>query len=73
MKERVRVFTDITGTAPTAIEPHLEDEINDWLAATAGRFLRATQSECRGEKASHLTVSIWYLPDDAGEAPTTNS
>ncbi len=71
MKERVRVFTDITGTAPTAIEPHLEDEINEWLAATKGRFLHATQSECRGETASHLTVSVWYLPEDTDEADAT--
>jgi hypothetical protein len=67
MKERVRVFTDTTGTAHTAIESHLEDEINDWLAATPGEFLTASQSESRNERASHLTISIWYRPaeDDA--------
>jgi len=66
MNTRVRVFTDTTGTAHTAIESHLEDEINDWLAATPGEFLAATQSESRSDKTSHLTVSIWYRTDGPG-------
>jgi len=64
MKARVRVFTDTTGAAHTAIESHLEDEINDWLAATPGEFLAATQSESRSDKSSHLTISVWYLSEE---------
>lgn len=56
----VRIFTDIGGTAPTAIEMHLEDEIDNWLAATPETFLSATQSESRGEELSHLTFAVWY-------------
>ena len=64
MQERVRIFTDTSGAAPTAIETHLEDEINDWLAATPGTFLSATQSESRGERVSHLTIAVWYCAEE---------
>jgi hypothetical protein len=60
MQERVRIFTDTSGAAPRAIETHLEDEINAWLAKTPGEFIQATQSESRGEKFNHLSVAIWY-------------
>lgn len=68
MNVRVRVFTDTTGTAHTAIESDLEDEINDWLAATPGEFLAATQSESRHDKVSHLTVSVWYREQSTSPA-----
>lgn len=64
MRERVRIFTDTTGTAHTAIKSNVEDEINSWLAATPGEFLRATQSESRSDKSSHLTIAIWYRVDE---------
>jgi len=69
MQARVRISTDTPGAAPTAIETHLEDEINDWLAATPGEFLHATQSESRGEKITHLTVAIWYRPAEPPDQP----
>lgn len=64
MQARVRIFTDTSGAAPTAIKTHLEDEINDWLAATPGTFLLATQSESRGEKSSHLSIAVWYFLEE---------
>lgn len=64
IQKRVRLFTDTSGAAPTAIETHLENEINNWLVATAGTFLSATQSESRGEELSHLTVAVWYRAEE---------
>lgn len=72
MQERVRIFTDTSGAAPTAIKTHLEDEINNWLAATQGTFLQATQSESRGEKTSHLSIAVWYRPDEQGAEETAD-
>lgn len=72
MKERVRIFTDVSGASPKPIEPHVEDEINDWLAATPGQFLRATQSESRGDKTCHLTICVWYIPADADDDATSS-
>lgn len=60
MQERVRIFTDTTGTGHTLIRSDLEDQINEWLAATQGEFVCAAQSESRSEKTNHLTVTVWY-------------
>jgi hypothetical protein len=65
MRERVRVFTDTTGTAHTAIKSHLEEEINAWLAATAGEFVAAGQSESRSNESSHLTIAVWYRAEES--------
>ena len=64
MKERVKVFTFSSGTGATVIESKLEDQINDFLAHTPGTFLRATQSESERQGMAHVTVCIWYLPDE---------
>lgn len=68
MHERVRIFTDTTGAAHTAIESHLEDEINEWLQTTPGRFLRTTQSESLGTNTAHLNVAVSYVPESDSEA-----
>lgn len=68
MQERVRIFTDTTGAAHMAIESHFEDEINDWLRTSPGRFLRATQSESLEGSSAHLTVAVWYVPEADSEA-----
>lgn len=64
VQERIKIFTDITGTNPTAIESHLEDEINDWLSRTPGEILAITQSESRDSNRSHLTIAITYRPEE---------
>ena len=63
VQERIKIFTDITGTNPAVIESHLEDEINDWLSRTSGEILAVTQSEARDANRSHLTIAITYRPE----------
>lgn len=62
MKERVRVFTYVSGTGSTVIETTLEDHINEWLESVDGEVVRVTQSESERQGAAHLTVCVWYLP-----------
>lgn len=64
MKERVKVFTFASGSGATLIESKLEDQINDFLAHTKGTFLRSTQSESERQGMAHVTVCIWYLPEE---------
>jgi len=63
MRERVKVFTCVSGTGATVIEPPLEDHLNEWLANVDGEVLEITQSESeRAGAGHHVTVCIWYLP-----------
>ena len=69
MKERVKMFTYVSGEGSTLIEPELEDHINDWLARTKGSLIRMTQSESQRSHATHhTTVCVWYIPDVPSEA-----
>lgn len=64
MKERVKVFTHVSGEGTTLIEPELEDHINEWLERTSGKVLQISQSESdRPGAAQHVTVCVWYLPE----------
>ena len=70
MKERVKVFTHLTGHGATIIEPPLEDNINQWLAATHGELLEVSQSESeRPGVGHHITITIWYVPEEQGTVP----
>ena len=63
MRERVKVFTYISGTGATVIETPLEDHLNEWLAGVDGEVLEVTQSESeRAGAGHHVTVCVWYLP-----------
>lgn len=64
MKERVKIFTYVSGTGATVIEPTLEDDINGWLAKVKGKLVSVTQSESERDGTAHLTVCVWYLPDE---------
>jgi hypothetical protein len=69
MRERVKVFTFVSGHGETMVEPRHEDHINQWLAAQQGQLVRVSQSESeRGKAGQHVTVCIWYVPE--GPAPT---
>jgi len=69
MKERVKVFTYTSGTGSTVIQPSLEDHINAWFADVRGRIVNITQSESERPKAGpHVTICIWYVPDERGES-----
>lgn len=64
MKERVKVFTYVSGTGSTLVESTLEDHINEWLQRTKGKVLHVSQSESERQGAAHITVNVWYLPDE---------
>jgi len=68
MKERVKVFTFLSGHGETVVQPPHEDSINQWLSTARGRLMHVSQSESeRGPGAGHhVTVCIWYVP---GEDP----
>ena len=64
MKERVKVFTFVSGHGETLVEPPLEDHINEWLEKTNGRLVQISQSESeRPGVGHHVTVCLWYLPN----------
>jgi hypothetical protein len=64
MKERVKVFTYISGHGSTVLEPPLEDHINQWLASANGRLVHLSQSESeRRGVGQHVTICVWYLPE----------
>lgn len=65
MKERVKIFTYVSGTGATVIEPRLEDDINEWLEYANGKLLRVSQSESERQGTAHVTICVWYLPDEA--------
>lgn len=66
MRERVKVFTYISGHGATLLEPPLEDHINQWLATLKGSVVRIGQSESeRAGVGQHITVCVWYVPEEA--------
>lgn len=63
MKQRVKVFTFLSGTGATVITPALEEHVNEWLAQTDGEIVSVTQSESdRPGVGQHVTVCVWYVP-----------
>ena len=63
MRERVKIFTFVSGHAETMVRPPVEDHINEWLAATGGEVVRVTQSESeRPGGGHHVTICVWYEP-----------
>ena len=61
MKERVKVFTFVTGHGEAIIASPLEEHINQWLAQSRGKLTHITQSESeRPGNGHHVTVCIWY-------------
>ncbi|HZZ79793.1 MAG TPA: hypothetical protein VFE62_14845 [Gemmataceae bacterium] len=65
MKERVKIFTFITGHGEQLLQPKEEEQINQWLASVNGHVERITQSESvRQGIGHHITVSVWYEPHD---------
>jgi len=69
MKERMKMFTHISGEGSTVSDTELENIINEWLASVDGKIASITQSESqRSSKGQHITVCLWYRP--AEEAST---
>jgi hypothetical protein len=66
MRERVKIFTYLSGSGATVIESPLEDQINRWLDAIDGEIVQVTQSESeRLNVGQHLTICVWYRPRNA--------
>jgi hypothetical protein len=66
MRERVKVFTFVSGHGETLLEPPLEDHINQWLSSVPGRLVHVSQSESqRPATGHHVTVCLWYVPEGA--------
>ena len=64
MKERVKIFTFVSGHGETLVEPPHQEHINQWLENSRGRIIRATQSESeRPGGGHHVTICVWYEPD----------
>ncbi len=59
MRERVKVFTYVSGTGSTVIETPLEDHINEWLESVDGSLLNVSQSESERQGAAHITACVW--------------
>lgn len=64
MQERVKVFTYVSGTGTTAVESSLDDQVNEWLQRRDGQLVRVTQSESERQGATHITLCIWYRPNE---------
>jgi homoserine kinase len=63
MRERIKMFTFLSGSGATVIESPLEDKINQWLESIQGEIVEITQSESeRSSVGQHVTVCIWYIP-----------
>jgi hypothetical protein len=64
MRERVKIFTFVSGHGEALVRPASEDHINQWLGAADGRVVRVTQSESeRPGQGHHVTVCVWYEPE----------
>jgi hypothetical protein len=65
MKERLKIFTFLSGHGETLVEPPHEDHINQWLASTPGQIVEITQSESpRAGQGHHVTICVWYLGEE---------
>jgi hypothetical protein len=69
MRERLKIFTFVSGHAEAMVRPPHEDHINEWLSATGARLVRVTQSESeRPGQGHHVTLCLWYEPESPSPA-----
>jgi hypothetical protein len=65
MRERVKMFTFVSGHGETVVQPPHEEHINQWLSAARGRLVQVSQSESeRPGVGHHVTVCVWYQPEE---------
>jgi hypothetical protein len=70
MRERVKIFSFVSGHGETIVQPRLEEHINDWLSKTQARLLFVSQSESEHASSSHhITVCVWHVPQEGLEPP----
>lgn len=63
MRERIKMFTFVSGHGETLIEPPHQNHINEWLANARGKIIRVTQSESESRAGHHVTICVWYEPE----------
>jgi hypothetical protein len=69
MRERIKIFTFVSGHGETLVDPPHEDRINQWLDAIEGEIIDVTQSESEQRNGGqHVTVCVWYLPTGSTSA-----
>ncbi|HEX4000897.1 MAG TPA: hypothetical protein VHX65_20295 [Pirellulales bacterium] len=65
MRERVKVFTFVSGQGETVVGSSQEEHINEWLASIDGKVLHVSQSESeRSGVGHHVTICIWYCSEE---------
>jgi hypothetical protein len=65
MRERVKVFTFVSGHGETVVGSAQEDHINQWLVSIDGKMVRVSQSESeRPGIGHHITICVWYVTDE---------
>ena len=66
MRERVKVFTFVSGHGETVVGSTQEEHVNRWLASVDGKLLHVSQSESeRPGVGHHITVCVWYVPEES--------
>ena len=64
MRERVKVFSVVSGHGETVVGSTQEDHINQWLASVESKVVQVSQSESeRPGIGQHITISVWYVAD----------
>ena len=64
MRERVKVFSFVSGHGETVVGSTQEDHINQWLASVEGKVVQVSQSESeRPGIGQHITICVWYIAD----------
>jgi hypothetical protein len=70
MSPRLKIFSFVSGHGETIVQPPHEDHINSWLSEMRGQLLHVSQSESEhGCTGHHVTLCVWYLPENYEEAP----
>ena len=64
MRERVKLFTFVSGHGETIGGSPQEDHINQWLASVEGKVIQVSQSESeRPGVGQHVTICVWYVAE----------
>ncbi len=65
MRERIKIFTFVTGHGETVVDDPCEERIGRWLADNGGELVSVSQSESeRPGGGHHVTICLWYLPEE---------
>ena len=65
MRERVKVFTYVSGTGSTVVETRWKTTSTSGLQASKERCSPSASPRANGRVRRTLTVCVWYLPESA--------